>query len=105
MPKDPPRFKLGSVQRYVRFYVPPAAITALSMKAAKGWDGSAKHHITAATGDGKVHRRMEWRGCAACVKDPLLMSPRCTRKLDVGSRETTQMTRATPERLASEVRV
>ena len=96
----------GSPDAYARFYVPQKAIERWSMTAAAGWTGSAEFHQTAADGAGsRVFRRRDWCGCSECVHDPLLMSPRCTRRSDVGTRESSSLQRATPEQLSALVRV
>ena len=76
--------KWGSASRYVRFYLPAAAIAKRSQKAKDGIDGSSQIHMYASCGDGTLHYRRDWCGCESCMRHELRMSPGCKRKQDVG---------------------
>jgi hypothetical protein len=72
---------------YFRAYLPPAAIAKYSMRALDGIERCSEVFAIAA-GFGmnrRVFFRYDWCLCRNCLAHPLLMSPRCLRRADVGS--------------------
>ena len=72
---------------YFRAYLPPAAIAKYSMRALDGIERCSEVFAIAA-GFGmnrRVFFRYDWCLCRNCLAHPLLMSPRCRRRADVGS--------------------
>ena len=71
---------------YFRAYLPAAAIAKYSMRAQDGIERCSDVFAVAA-GFGvnrRVFYRYDWCLCRMCLADPLLMSPGCLRRADVG---------------------